>query len=178
MGLFLFGLLVFPKVFRKPKKPSGKPNIPKKTKEHQKNIWENQKNKVFKGVIPTLGYGFGLFLCCLFYLLLPAFEETKKPSGKPTKQTRPNKYPRVGLKPWKQNVVGFPKVFCVFFGFILYCWFSLMFFRFSKNLRENQKNKKKTYSRVGLKPLKCLFLLVVPKFCWFSLIFFDMFGFP
>ena len=43
MGLVLFGFLVFPKVFRKPKKPSGKPKIPKKTKENQKYFRENQK---------------------------------------------------------------------------------------------------------------------------------------
>ena len=33
MGLVLFGLLVVPKVFRKPKKKSGKPKIQKKTKK-------------------------------------------------------------------------------------------------------------------------------------------------
>ena len=64
MGLVLFGFLVFPKVFRKPKKPSGKPNIPKTTKENQTNLRENQQNKVFKGFRHTLGYGFGLV--CFF----------------------------------------------------------------------------------------------------------------
>ena len=59
-GLVCFFGLVFPKVFRKPKKPSVKPKIQKKTKENQKNIRKNQKNKVFKGFRPTLGYGFGL----------------------------------------------------------------------------------------------------------------------
>jgi len=61
MGLVLFVFLVFPKVFRKPKKTSVKPKIPKKTKENKKNLRKNQKTKVFKGFRPTLGYGFGLF---------------------------------------------------------------------------------------------------------------------
>uniref|UniRef100_UPI00404A101A hypothetical protein n=1 Tax=Flavobacterium sp. TaxID=239 RepID=UPI00404A101A len=72
--------MVFPKVFRKPKKPSVKPKIPKKTKENQKNIRKNQKNKVFKGFRPTLGYGFGLF----GFLVFPkVFRKPKKPSVKP-----------------------------------------------------------------------------------------------
>ena len=108
VGSVLFVFLVFPKVFRKPTKPSGKPTIPNKTnktfgktkkqsfsrfqthpwicffffcfcwfsrrflanqktpsgkptiqkttKENKHNIRENQKNKVFKGFIPTLRY--------------------------------------------------------------------------------------------------------------------------
>ena len=63
-GFGFFCFLVFPMVFRKPKKPSGKPKILKKTKENQQNqtnLRENQKEKVFKGFRPTLGYGFVLF---------------------------------------------------------------------------------------------------------------------
>ena len=46
----------------------------------------------------------------------------------------------------------------------MYFWFSRRFFWFCKNLRENQKNKKTNpYPRVGLKPLKTLFLLVFPN---------------
>ena len=37
---------VFPKVFRKPKEHSRKPKIQKKTKEHPKNLWDNQTNKL------------------------------------------------------------------------------------------------------------------------------------
>ena len=45
----------------------------------------------------------------------------------------------------------------VFFGIV---GFPEGFFDVLKNLRENQQN---TYPRVGLKPLKTLFLLVFPK---------------
>ena len=93
-------------------------------------------------------------------------------------QKKTRKYPRVGLKPLKTLFVFvFPNVCFVFFGVILYCWFSLMFFLFSKNLRENQKNEKQNpYPRVGLKPLKTLLCFLM--FVWCSLVFFYMFGFP
>ena len=64
--------------------------------------------------------------------------------------------------------MGLFVVFC-FCGFpeglfFLYVWFSRWFCWFCKNFREHQKNKnKKTYPRVSLKPLKTLFLLVVPN---------------
>ena len=87
---FLFVFLVFPKVFRTPKKPSGKPTIPKTTKENQTNLRDNQNNNVFKGFRPTLGYGFGF----LRFLVFPkVFRKPKKPSGEPTipKTTKDNK---------------------------------------------------------------------------------------
>ena len=114
MGLVLFGVLVFPKVFRKQKKPSGKPQIPKKTKENQKYFRENRNNKVFQGFRPTIGYGFGL----VWFLGFPE-----------------------GFFGFLCFVL-FSLMFClVFFGFLWYLWFSRSFLLFSKNLRENQKNK-------------------------------------
>ena len=50
MHLFLFiSLLVFPKVFRKPTKHSGKPTIEKKTKENKQHLRENKKTKQLSG---------------------------------------------------------------------------------------------------------------------------------
>ena len=73
-GFVLFVCLVFPKVFTKPNKPSRKPRIQKKTKENQrkqKNLRENQNNKVVKGFRPTLGYiSFLLFWFSLMFFLV------------------------------------------------------------------------------------------------------------
>ena len=65
----------------------------------------------------------------------------------------------------------------MFFGFLWYFWFSRRFCWFCKNLRENQKNKKKTYPRVSLKPLNTLFVWLFLMFCWFSLVFFCICGY-
>ena len=103
--------------------------------ENQTNVWENQK-----------------------YPNKP--KKTETTFGKPQKTNKQNNtYPRVGLKPL--TTVLFSRMFCVFFfGFILYCWFSIIFYLFSKNLRENQQQHKQPnpYPRVGLKPLKTMFL--------------------
>ena len=83
-----------------------------------------------------------------------------------------NPYPRVGLKPLNTVCLIFPKVFWVFFGFLLYFWFSRRFFGFSKNLRENQQNKKtKPISKGGSETFKNFVLLVFPK------VFLVFFGF-
>ena len=68
MGLVLFGLLVFPTVFRKPKKRSGKPKIQKNTKENPKNLRENQRNNVLKVSEPSLDMGLFLFVVFVFSL--------------------------------------------------------------------------------------------------------------
>ena len=82
----------------------------------------------------------------------------------------------MGLKPLKTLVcLVFPKKCLVFFGVLWYVWFSRKCFLFSKNLRENQTKKQKTYPRVGLKPLKTVFFCFPEGFLWFSLVFF---GFP
>ena len=65
----------------------------------------------------------------------------------------------------------FPKVVVCF---LWYFGFSRRFFWFCKNLRENPK---KTYPRVGLKPLETLFVCLFLMFVLFSLVFFGIFGF-
>ena len=55
-------------------------------------------------------------------------------------------------------------VFWVVFGFLLYCWFSIRFFLFSKNFRDNQTIKTtKSISKGGSETFKKLVLLVLPK---------------
>ena len=86
---FCFVVLVFPMVFRKPKKPSGKPNMQKTTKENNNNLRENinkknNKHICLKGFRPTLGYGFVFFVC-----FPEGFEKTKKTCGK-TNNTKEN----------------------------------------------------------------------------------------
>ena len=155
--LFVAYLLVFPNVKKKKKKDFGKTKTNKKQKkrnlrENQQKLLENQKKtKCFKGFRPTLKYGFVFFivwfsLMCFCVFVFRIFVNFLKTFGK-TKKTNNNnnkQYPRVGLKPLKTVLLlVFPKVVLVFFGFLLYVWFSLTFVWFSKNLRENQKNKKK-----------------------------------
>ena len=82
----------------------------KNTKENQNKLRENQTNKVVKGFRPTLRYGCGL-VCCLVF---------QKPSGKTKRKTRPNPYPRVGLKPLNTLFFGFAEAL---FGCL---WFSLV----------------------------------------------------
>ena len=121
---------------------------PKQTKQKLRG---NQKNKVFKSFRPTLGYGFVFWGLLVFPKV---FRKPIKPQGKPKipKKTKP--ISKGGSETFKNFVcLVFPKVFLVFFGFLLYVWFSLRFFWFSKNLRENQQtNKTNPYPRVGLKP--------------------------
>ena len=78
----------------------------------------------------------------------------------------------------------FPKVLLIFFGFLLYFWFSRRFFWFFKNLRENPKTKNnKPISKGGSETFKHLFsFFVFPKvfliffgflwYFWFSRTFF------
>ena len=64
MGLVLFGCLVFPKIFRKPKKPSGKQKIQKKTKENKTKT--SGKTKMFKVSDPPFDMGLVLFVFLVF----------------------------------------------------------------------------------------------------------------
>ena len=67
MGLVLFGCLVFPKVFRKPKKPSRKPKIQKKTKENTKRpSGKQKKTKCLKVSDPPLDMSLVFFVCLAF----------------------------------------------------------------------------------------------------------------
>ena len=125
----------------------------RKPKNTNKTLGTTNKHKVFKGFRPTLGYVFlflfwfsrryfwcslvFLFFSKVFFWFCKNFRENQT-----TKQTNP--YPRVSLKPLKTLLFVFvPNVLFVFFGFLLYCWFSLRCFWFCKKLSGNQKNKKK-----------------------------------
>ena len=145
-----------------------------------KNLRENQKTKkktISKGGSETfknLVFWFSLscFWCslvffCMFGFLWGVFGFLKKHSGKPT-----NTYPRVGLKPWNKCCIWFSRRFVfVFFGFLLYVWFYLRIFWFSKNIRENQKNK--AISKGGSETFKQI-IIGFPEglfcFLWLSLV--------
>ena len=76
-GFFVF--LVFPKVFTKPKNPSRKPKIPKKTKENQKTLGKTKKTKFLKVSDPPLD-----MVCFFVFLVFPkVFTKPKNPSRKP-----------------------------------------------------------------------------------------------
>ena len=103
MGLFF----VFPRVFTKPKQLSGKPKIPKKTKENQNTLGKT-KNKVFKGFRPTLGYGF-LFIVLVFpkvFTKQQNIRENQKYKRKPKKtkqifcKTKKQVFLRFKIHPW------------------------------------------------------------------------------
>ena len=102
-----------------------------------------------------------------------------KTFGKTNKTTNKQKNISKGGSETSNNfgLLVFPKVCLVFFGIFGFpecvCWFS-------KNHRENQKNKKtkKTYPRVGLKPLKALFFGFLEGCLGFCLVFFCIVGFP
>ena len=53
MGLVLFVFLVFPKVFRKPKKPSGKPEYQRKTTKKKKTYRKKQNTKYINNAEPN-----------------------------------------------------------------------------------------------------------------------------
>ena len=78
-------------------------------------------------------FWFSLILFCFFGFsygfcwFLKAFGKTTTTT---TTTHKTNPYPRVGLKPLN-TFVGFPEGFLVFFGFLLYFWFSRRFFWFS-----------------------------------------------
>ena len=145
--------LVFPKVFTKPNKPSGKPN-----------------NTVFKGFRPTLGYVF-FFIFFLFFFGFPeGFYKTKKTFEK-TKNTKEN---QKNLRENKQNTVfkGFRPTLGYLF-FVFFFWFSREFLENQNNIMETKQQN--PHPRVGLKPLNTCFFLVFPNF---FLVFFGIFGFP
>ena len=61
MGLVLFGFSVFPKVFRKPKKPSGKSKNQGKQKKTNNTFGKTKKTKFLKVSDPPLDMGLVLF---------------------------------------------------------------------------------------------------------------------
>ena len=137
MGLFFFVLLVFPKVFRKQKKPSRKPKIPKKTKENQKKHRETKKTMFLKVSDPPLGYGFVFFVLLVFPKVLLVFFcmfgflksclGFVKTFGKTKKTTKRKNISKGESETFKNFVfVGFPDGV---FGFV---WFSFVCLVFSK----------------------------------------------
>ena len=146
-------------------KTSGKPKIQNKTKENQKHLRENQQNKntlgktnkqknknISKGGSETFKNFDCWFSRMCFWFSLVFFSICGFPEGLfgflktfgKTKKTQNNKpISKGGSETFKNFVVlVFPKVLLFFVGFLWYCWFSRRFLGFSKNLRENQTNKK------------------------------------
>ena len=124
-----------------------------------KNLRENQHNKnnkpISKGGSETFkNFVFWFFLMFSFFIVslvffcmfgfLEGFVGFVKTFGKTNTTKKTNPYPRVSLKPLNTLFFFvFPNVCLVFFGFLLYVWFSRRICWFCKNLRENQNNNKK-----------------------------------
>ena len=148
LGYVFFCFLVFPKVFRKPKKHSRKPKIPKKTKENQKNLRENQKTKCLKVSDPPLDMGSFFLLFLLFSrrffwlsLVFVVFSVVllvlQKPSGKPKKTIS-----KGGSETFKKLCFfGFPECVVGFLWFSLVVWFSRRIFGFVKTVGKTQKKQ-------------------------------------
>ena len=99
----------------------------------------------------------------------------------PKKQTRPNPYPRVGLKPLTCVWSVFPKLSFVFFNLVYgICGFPEGFFCFLKKPSGKPANQTRPnpYPRVGLKPLNTLVVRFYRMCFWCSLVYFVIVGFP
>ena len=96
-----------------------------------------------------------VFFCFLWYLRFPGkFFLFKKTFGKTAKTNKTKPISKGGSETFKTLfLLVFPKVLLVFFGFLWYCWFSRSFLLFSKNLRENKKNKQGLQPHFPLPPL-------------------------
>ena len=165
--------MVFPKVFRRPKEPSGKP---KNTKENQRKPSGKQKNTVFKGFRPTLGYVF-----CFFVWFSRRFLENKKHFRENQTYQRTPKKTKHFLGKTKHTKVF--KGFRPTLGYVLFFLFFFVFLVFpkvfrkntfgkTKHTKENQRTPNKTFGKtkqtkflkVSDPPLDMFFLL----FFWFS----------
>ena len=132
MGLFLwFSRRFLPKQtnLRENRKYQRKP---KKTNKH---LRENQKNKVVKGFIPTLGYGFGVLFFGFpegFYQTKNTFEKTKIPKKTKTTlgKTKKNIILKVSDPPLDMGL------------FVVLCVFPKVFYKTKKPSRKPQKPKK------------------------------------
>ena len=139
-GFVVFVVVGFPEgLVKNLNKLLRKPKIQKKTKETPTNLRENQQNKVFKGFRPTLGYVFLLLLVSPKVFRKPKnFRENQKYKRKHKKTTnnfrennKTHSFYRFQTHPW-----------------IWVCFFCLFVFpeglkKNNKNLRENQKYKRK-----------------------------------
>ena len=144
VGSVLFVFLVFPKVFRKPKKPSGKPNIPKKTKENkqtfrktnntkenqrkQTNLREHQQQLFLKVSDPPLDMGLFVLLLWFslrfFYKTKQYFEKTTNTKENKRKPNKPSGQPKNNVFKSFRPTLGYG------FVFVCYCWCSRRFFGF------------------------------------------------
>ena len=165
---FSFVFLVFPNDFCF-LKTFGKT---KKTKHTKNKPISKGGPETFKHFVVCVFPNVCFFCFLWFYLICLVFPHifwfSKNLLENTKNQTRPNPYPRVGLKPWKTwCFLVFPKVFPkVFFCF---CCFPKCCWVFLKNLRENKQNKQYQIHIQGwVWHLKTLCFAGFPKgFCWF-----------
>ena len=111
---------------------------------------------------------FGVRWCSLVFLVFSnlCVGFVKKAFGKTSKTNKTNPYPRVGLKPFKNCVfLVVPNVLLVFFGCLLYLWFSRRMFWFCTNLRENNKTNK-PISKGGSETFKNCVVFVFRNVFW------------
>ena len=152
-----------------------------------------QQKNISKGGYETLkNYGCLVFPKVVFLFSLVVFSMFGFPEGffsclnfleNQKKQKRKRKH----IQGWVWNrlklCVCWFSLSCVLFYFVFFCIFGFLkgCLRFMKTFGKTKKNNnnKKTYPRVGLKPLKDLFCwFSLMFFVLFSLVFFCIFGFP
>ena len=179
MGLFFLFCWFLPKVFRNPKKYSGKPQIPKKTKTNQKHIRENPKNKVVQGFRPTLGYGFVF----LFWFSRRFLDNQQNLWEHQQYQRKPKKTKHTFGKTNKRNVQGFQTHPWIWVWLFVFVWFSRRFLENKKtfwktnNTNENQrtpnkpsgKPKQQSFQRFQTNPWICFSFLYSRRFRLFKL---------
>ena len=181
MGLVLFIFVFFPKVFRKQTKPSGKPTNQTRSNPYPRVRLKHVKTSLFW--FSRRFFWLSLVFFGIFCFPEGFLENQTKHRENQQKQTRPNPYPRVGLKPLKTLFFGvFPKVL-----FVLFCMFGFPegFVRFlNTSGKTKQTNKTKPISKGASETFKNFILLVFPKvlfvlfccllFVWFSRRFFGI----
>ena len=168
---YVFFPMVFPKVFQKTKQTLCKTKNTKENQRKQKQTFGKTTNlKCSKVSDPPLDMF--VFLKKSFCWVSLRFKTTTKhifgktaniktTFGKTTKT-----YPRVGLKPLKTLLFGFPYVL---FGVLLYVWFSQIFVGFLKTIG---KKTNKPISKVWSETFKNFVFLVSPNvLCCFLLYF-------
>ena len=133
----------------------------RKPKETNKNLRENQKNKVFKGFRPTIGY--------VFLVFPKVFGKPTKHSGKPKipKETKEN---QKNLRENQTNKVfkGFrPTIGYVLFGCPKSFWTTKKTSGKPKKTNENQENQNNKVFK-GFRPTLGYVFFLLLLFVWFS----------
>ena len=142
MGLVLFVFWFSRRFLENQKNLRESHNYKRQPKTTKQTFGKTKTTNCLKVSDPPLDMG--LFVFLLFLLGFPGscFWFCKRPSGKPT-TNKTNPISKGGSETFNNFVFWvFPKVVLVFFGFFLYCWLSLMFVWFYKNLRENNTKHK------------------------------------